>query len=398
MTILVVTWNFPPRRGGIEYLISNLCAGLREKHSVLVITAHGQVPQPGENDIFRAPWPGLIPFALYVIWRGATLLRSNPGTEVIFGGSVLVAPLVLILACLFGRRAVLQTHGLDVVYSNKLYQALCVHWLRFFDRVIANSAFTAFLLRKRGVSTDLVSVIPPGVYPERFQAGSLAPERVRKHFNIVDQRIVLFVGRLAKRKGVTEFIRYSLGRITKEFPDACLVVVGDNPTESLIHRNDTLREIELAISETGLANHVRLMGSLSDTDVAALYQACDVVILPALDDEKDVEGFGIVLIEAAAAGKAAVATRVGGIPDAIEDGKTGLLTEPGDYQRLSDAVVSLLKDGRTKQLMGEAAMRRAQEKFCWPKITAQYETAFGFSKPNHTNEQPRRRSILLRHS
>jgi glycosyltransferase involved in cell wall biosynthesis len=166
----------------------------------------------------------------------------------------------------------------------------------------------------------------------------------------------------------------------------------------LTHRNDTLREIELAISETGLANHVRLMGSLSDTDVAALYQACDVVILPALDDEKDVEGFGIVLIEAAAAGKAAVATRVGGIPDAIEDGKTGLLTEPGDYQRLSDAVVSLLKDGRTKQLMGEAAMRRAQEKFCWPKITAQYETAFGFSKPNHTNEQPRRRSILLRHS
>jgi len=174
-----------------------------------------------------------------------------------------------------------------------------------------------------------------------------------------------------------------------------LVVVGDNPTESLTHRNDTLREIELAISETGLANHVRLVGSLSDTDVAALYQACDVVILPALLSEKDVEGFGIVLIEAAAAGKPAVTTRVGGIPDAVEDGKTGILTEPGDYERMSHGVISLLNDGQTKQVMGEAAMRRAQDKFCWPKITAQYETAFGFCQPN---EKPRRRSILLRHS
>ena len=395
MTILVITWNFPPRRGGIEYLISNLCAGLREKHSVLVITAHTLVPQSGEKDIFRAPWPGLIPFALYVIWRGARLLRSNPDTDVIFGGSVLVAPLVLILARLFGRRAVLQTHGLDVIYSNRLYQALCVYWLRFFDRVIANSAFTASLVTRKVISTDLVSVIPPGVHPERFRARRIAPAWVREKFNIVGKRIILFVGRLAKRKGITEFIRYSLGRITKEFPDACLVVVGDNPTESLTHRNDTLREIELAISETGLANHVRLVGSLSDTDVAALYQACDVVILPALLSEKDVEGFGIVLIEAAAAGKPAVTTRVGGIPDAVEDGKTGILTEPGDYERMSHGVISLLNDGQTKQVMGEAAMRRAQDKFCWPKITAQYETAFGFCQPN---EKPRRRSILLRHS
>jgi glycosyltransferase involved in cell wall biosynthesis len=104
--------------------------------------------------------------------------------------------------------------------------------------------------------------------------------------------------------------------------------------------------------------------------------------LPALQDDNDVEGFGIILVEAAAAGKPVVATRVGGIPDAVEDGKTGFLTEPGDYEGLSDAVISLLGDGQTKRVMGEAAIRRVQDKFCWSKIAAQYEIEFGVSNQN----------------
>jgi phosphatidylinositol alpha-1,6-mannosyltransferase len=161
-----------------------------------------------------------------------------------------------------------------------------------------------------------------------------------------------------------------------------LVVVGDNPADSLTHRDDTIGEIEAAISATGSLSHVRLLGGLPDEDVVGLYQACSVVVLPALDSDNDVEGFGIVLLEAAAAGKPVVATRVGGIPDAVEDGKTGILTEPGDYERLSDAIISLLSNGLMKGVMGEAAMRRVQEKFCWPTIVAQYEVEFGVSGAN----------------
>ena len=167
-----------------------------------------------------------------------------------------------------------------------------------------------------------------------------------------------------------------------EIPDACFVVVGDNPVAALTYRDDTIGEIAAVISAKGLLSHVRLLGGLPDEDVVGLYQTCNVVVLPALQDDNDVEGFGIVLVEAAAAGKPVVATRVGGIPDAVEDGKTGLLTEPGDYERLSDAVISLLNDGQTKRVMGEAAIRRVQDKFCWPKIAAQYEAEFGVSVPN----------------
>jgi glycosyltransferase involved in cell wall biosynthesis len=128
---------------------------------------------------------------------------------------------------------------------------------------------------------------------------------------------------------------------------------------------------------------------LADEDIVGLYQACDLFVLPTLHSESDVEGFGIVLLEAAAAGKPAVATRVGGIPDAVDDGKTGHLTEPGDYEGLGDAIISLLTDDQRKQIMGEAAIRRAQDKFCWAKIVAKYEAAFGALWLTKTNQRSR---------
>ena len=144
----------------------------------------------------------------------------------------------------------------------------------------------------------------------------------------------------------------------------------------------------------GLQSHVRLLGGLLDEDLVGLYQACNVVVLPASWMTDDVEGFGIVLVEAAAAGKPVVATRVGGIPDAVEDGKTGFLIEPGDYEGLSDAVISLVGDGQTKRVMGEAAIRRVQDKFCWPKIAAQYEIEFGVSQ-RRINEESRQSVVGL---
>ncbi len=90
-------------------------------------------------------------FCLYALWRGAVLLCRNPKIEVVFGGSVLVTPLVLILARLFGRKAIVQAHGLDVIYSNRLYQAMCVRWVTWCDRVVANSTYTGSLIEKKMV-------------------------------------------------------------------------------------------------------------------------------------------------------------------------------------------------------------------------------------------------------
>jgi phosphatidylinositol alpha-1,6-mannosyltransferase len=372
VSILVVSWNYPPRRGGIESLVSNLCAGLRERHAVLVITAHAQSLPQVESNVFRAPWPGLIPFAFYALWRGATLLFHNPAIGVIFGGSVLVTPVVLILARLFGRKVVVQAHGLDVVYSSRLYQTLCVRWLKFCDRIIANSSYTASLVAQTVPSKERISVIAPGVYPERF---NLKPdvEAFKKQWALEDRQVILFVGRLARRKGVREFVEKSLAKIVQHMPAVCFVVVGDNPTESLTRQDDALSEIVATIDDMKLQNHVRLLGTLSDDEVVRLYQLCDVVVLPALASPNDVEGFGIVLLEAAAAGKPTVATRVGGIPDVVEDGKSGILVEPDDHDGLSRALIDLLGDDKKRLTSGHYAKNRVNEQFSWDRVVTAYE-------------------------
>jgi phosphatidylinositol alpha-1,6-mannosyltransferase len=135
------------------------------------------------------------------LWRGALSLRRDQGVSVVFGGSALAAPLVWILARLFGRRAVVQVHGLDIIYRSALYRLLCVRFLKRCDRIIANSAYTATLAESKGVSPDRISVIPPGVEPERFAATSDVAA-TKKLFGLEGRQVILFVGRLARRKGV----------------------------------------------------------------------------------------------------------------------------------------------------------------------------------------------------
>ena len=354
--------------------MGHLVGELKQKHSVLVITSHASGLRAPEEGVYRARWSGLIPFAVYALWRSAWVLR-NRDIQVIFGGSVVVTPLVLILARLFGRKAVVQAHGLDLIYRSVPYQALCVRWIKWCDRLIANSSFTKSLAIHAGAEPERIAIIPPGVEPERYSFAENV-ETIAKELGLGGKKIILFVGRLARRKGVKEFIRNSLPEIIREVPNACFVVVGDNPSESLSSRDNMLGEIKKIILETGLQDRVRLVGALNDTDVIKLYQACDVVVLPVLPIADDVEGFGIVLLEAAAAGKPTVATRVGGIPDAVEDDKSGILVEPDDYHRLSQAVISLLKNRGKSLAMGEFGQRRVREQFAWSRVSALYEAAF----------------------
>ena len=375
MEILVITWNYPPRRGGIENLLQNLCSGLREKHRVFIITSLAKAPQSAEPDTLRAPWAGLIPFAFYALCRGAKLLARYPQIGVVFGGSALMTPLVLILARLFGRRAVVLTHGLDVIHRDFFYQRLCVWWLKFCDRVVANSNYTAALVKSKAVAQERLTVIPPGVYAERFSvlADVIATKR---HWNIEGKEIVLFVGRLAKRKGIKEFIEKSVVEIVREIRETVFLIVGDNPTESLAHHDNVVGEINEAVSRLGLDNQVRLLGAVSDDDVVRLYAACDIVVLPALDMKDDVEGFGIVGLEAAAAGKPVVGTRIGGIPDAVEDGKSGILVDSGDYKSLSQAVTALLRNSESRSFLGQYGRCRVGQEFSWHRVIGLYENVF----------------------
>jgi phosphatidyl-myo-inositol dimannoside synthase len=372
MEILFITWNYPPYRGGMENLIGNLCAHLREEHRVFVVTSFAKARCSDEGDTFRAPMPGLISFGFYALWRGAMVLARNRQIHVVFGGSALVTPLVLLLGRVFRRRAIVLTHGLDVMHRNLFYQWLCARWLRFCDCVVANSHYTAALVKSKQIAQERILVIPPGVDVERF-SGPADVVATKRRWSIEGKKIILFVGRLAKRKGVKEFIEKSLVDIVREIPETVFLIVGDNPTDSLAHHDNVVGEINETVSRLGLNEQVRLLGALSDDEVVRLYQACDVVVLPALDMKDDIEGFGIVALEAAAAGKPVVATRVGGITDAVEDGRSGILVEPGCYEGLSRTVAELLRNFESGTALGQYGRCRASQKFAWHYVIGSYE-------------------------
>jgi phosphatidylinositol alpha-1,6-mannosyltransferase len=311
-------------------------------------------------------------FFLYALVQGALLLYRNPRIKIVLGGSALVTPIVVVLARLFGRKAVVQTHGLDLIYPNMLYQLLCARWVKFCDRVIANSHYTATVAEKKGTRSGAIVVIPPGVDWSRFN--SLLCATTREELGLLGRRILLFVGRLARRKGIEEFINSSLPRIVQAVPDVCFVVVGHNPTDSLVHREDVLSNLRQIIAKRSLEDHVHLLGQLSDDQLVNIYGAADLMIFPALPMQNDVEGFGLVLLEAAAAGIPAVATRLGGIPDAVEHNKSGILVEPNNYEALSQSVIDLLTDEEKRCRMGEYARQRVKEQFSWEKITTRYES------------------------
>ena len=374
MGILLITWNFAPRLGGIENLVAGLCKELRKNHPLFVITSYAKAHEARQDWIFRPRWPGLLSFSIYALIRGSLLLWRNPNIQVVLGGSAMVTPIVLILARSFRRKTVVIVHGLDLIYPSMLYQGLCIRWIKHCDRVVANSRHTASLAAAKKAKKDSIYVIPPGVDSEVL----LRPggEDLKKEMGLVGRKILLYVGRLARRKGLKEFLQKSFAKIVSEVPEVCFLIVGENPADSLVHHEDVLGEIKALVQGMGLENHVRLLGWLCDTDLVKVYRVSDLMVLPVLSVKDDVEGFGIVILEAAVAGKPCVATRVGGISDAIEDGESGLLVDSDNYELMSRTIVELLRDDRARLALGNYAQRRAREKFGWKSVIRKHEDIF----------------------
>ena len=232
-------------------------------------------------------------------------------------------------------------------------------------RVIANSENTRSLLRYVGVPNARIVVIRPGVDVVRFCPGA-DPETVRARLGLAGRNVLLTVGRLQRRKGHDTVLR-ALPALALAVPDVHYVIVGTGEEEA------RLRGLA---DELGITKQVTFTGPVRDADLPALYQACDVFVMPNREEPgRDVEGFGIVFLEAAAIGKPVVAGRSGGVEEAVLDGKTGLLVDGTDPQAVGAAAVALLQDPVRAAEMGRLGRERAVAEFSWELVTARIRAA-----------------------
>lgn len=337
---LLVTRNLPPLLGGMERLNLHLVRELVGAYKLTVIGPAGCGEfLPAGVDVVEVPTGSLGLFlwkALVAAWRAAA---DKP--QFAIAGSGLTAPMAKLAALRSGGKAVAYVHGLDLVARHALYRMLWMPFLRKLDHAWANSSSTADIAARFGVARRRISVLHPGV--SLPVGGDDMAHRFRDELGLQDAKILLSVGRLTVRKGLAPFIRNALPEIRRQHPGVVLLVVGEEASDAIDSRGAGVRgEIIRATAEAGMSDVVRLMPHCSDASLTRVYSAADVHVFPVVPVEGDIEGFGMVALEAAAHGVPTVAFAMGGIPDAVAHGVSGRLVAPGDYAAFADEVCRLL--------------------------------------------------------
>jgi phosphatidylinositol alpha-1,6-mannosyltransferase len=209
---------------------------------------------------------------------------------------------------------------------------------------IANSCHTAALLeREWGVPAARLAVVSPGVDTARF-APAPRDDVARAALGWSDRPVVLTVGRLQRRKGHDRMIE-AIALLCEQFPTLLYAIVGDGTERG---------DLEASVQRAGLSSHVRFYGVLDDAELLRAYQQCDLFVLPNRTDGNDFEGFGMVLLEAQACGRAVIAGDSGGTAEAVRAGETGVIVDCRRADTLAAAVAALLREPARREQMGAA--------------------------------------------
>lgn len=362
----------PPLVGGMERLNWHLARELARTAQVRVIAPAGAAAlAPADVTVFEVPLYPLWSFLTQATWLACQQTRAQPPNLVIAGSGLTALP-VWIAARLAGASAATYVHGLDVAVHHWLYRAVWLSALRRMDCVIANSGPTAELAVVAGVPRARIGIVHPGVELPGTPADPGSIERFRAEHRLGSRPVLLSVGRLTARKGLSEFVTQAMPRILAAQPDAVLLIVGDVPLNALHAEGDTPDSIRLAAQRAGIApESLRFLGTVTDyAKLGVIYRAANVHVFPVREVPGDPEGFGMVAVEAAAHGLPTVAFEVGGVVDAVSHGNSGRLVAKGDYPAFARAVIDTLGVGSG---WAEATLMFA-ERFSWPKFGQRVHT------------------------
>lgn len=343
--------RFPPSVGGMErfaYDISNELDQVVELKKITWGGSNAWLP-------LVLPW-----FFLRASWHLATdreiaIIHTHDGVQ---------APIGWLLHVLFRRPYVIVAHGLDITYKNAFYQAVVLPFVRRADTLIAISAATRYEAVGRGVASDKIRVIPLGTHDDY---GRVMPNRQALSQAIgrsLENKILLLTtGRLVKRKGVAWFIAHVLPTIAKHHPNVLYLVAGEGGER---------QAIETAIKQHRMSGYVALLGRVSDETRSLLYQSSDIFVMPNIVVPGDMEGFGIVVHEAATAELPVVASSIEGIVDALADGKNGIMVPTRDEKRFIEEIETLIDDPKQRRQFGKRARSYTLRNYSWKRIALAY--------------------------
>jgi phosphatidyl-myo-inositol dimannoside synthase len=366
-SLLVTRHYYPPQVGGISTMMWRICEQLGPLRLSCLV---GEVPvgsskcMPSSVPVYRSH----LPFSRNLILKSMSLVATWP--RVLMSERPNVLQFATCEDAYWGTYF-RRTSGMPfVVYAhgNEILSAAANSWsgarraLRGASAVFANSRYTANLLTERiGARPERVKIIHPGCDPEEFSPGEPDESLYADWPMLRETRpVVLTVGNLVERKG-HDLVLKCLPELLKSRPDLIYVIVGDGPNRA---------SLELLAQSLGVRESVCFVGRVDARALRNHYRRCDVMVMPSRlrQQHHDVEGFGIVFLEANACGKPVVGGRCGGTSDAILHGETGFVVDSTDCEDLTRSLQLLLSDRSLAEHFGANGRRRVIAELNWAAV------------------------------
>ena len=295
---------------------------------------------------------------------GSTLVQVlRQGVDIIHPGDLFPQGVIARwMKELFGTPYIAYCHGEDITLTDKYrYQPRVRDWIyRGADFVVAACEFAKENLLRIGVEEKKIVKITPGVDSVRF-APRPPSEDLISLYGLQGRKVLLTVARLCPRKGHEAVIR-AIAKLVGIHSDLAYLIVGLGPERE---------KLERLVAELGLNDVVKFTGYVAEDRLADFYNLCDVFVMANQEEENgDIEGFGMVFLEANSSAKPVIAGRSGGTADSVIDGVTGYRVDPRDIEELATTLRRLLENPDLCARLGEAGLRRAREEFSWEERAA----------------------------
>ncbi|MFT5141501.1 MAG: phosphatidylinositol alpha-1,6-mannosyltransferase [Rhodothermales bacterium] len=322
----------------------------------------------------RAPWKtvhirsaGFLLTSLFALWRA---IRRGE-VDVILFSSMVTASLAVLLRPVLTRQGVLAAaivHGLDVTTPAPIYQWFVPKVFASLDLVLPVSAATGEQCVQRGLRRDQLQPVRNGVDPDRFPSPEFTRSERRRlleplleRHSLPDQATLLCsVGRQVARKGFAWFITEVMPLLPA---NVHYWLAGTGPEHAALQE---------AVDRAEGPQRVTLLGRVSEEELEALYRGADLFIMPNVPVAGDMEGFGVVMLEAGMNGMPAVGARLEGIAEVITDGQNGILVESGDAAGFADAIRGQLSQPGGLEKGAQNAYNFTMSNFSWESVAAEY--------------------------
>ncbi len=364
---LLVTNDFPPRPGGIQSYLQSLTSAL-PAHELVVYAprwrgdSHIRFDAAQPFKVVRHSTTLMLPTPL-VARKAAKLVRRHDCETVWFGAA---APLALLgphLRRAGADRIVASTHGHEVGWS--MLPAARQSLRRIGDTTDAVTYVSKYTRRRFSAAFGPragLEHVPPGVDSETFRPDPAARAELRARYGLGERPTILCLSRLVPRKGQDVLIR-ALPQIRRAIDGAVLVIVGGGPYE------ESLRRLTRSV---GVEDHVVFTGGVPSAELAAHHTIADVFAMPCRTRGAglDVEGLGIVYLEASASGVPVIAGASGGAPETVREGETGHVVNGRSVSAVAESVISVLEDRDRAAAMGVAGRAWVAEQWRWDVLAA----------------------------